>query len=1068
MRTKNVLAMIVVIIVLFGCGGGGGGGGSDSKVPTSPEENIKLPVADAGPSQTVYEGELVTLDGTKSNDADAGIIEYVWEQVDNGAPSVTLSNVNAVVTTFVAPMLTTNSATLVFKLTVTDTDNNQSSQECAVVVKKINQLPKAVAGPDQTVTAGSTVTLDGSNSSDADDGIVSYTWHLVTSGINITLSGSSAKKATFIAPYTSTALTFVLTVTDASGQSSTATCVVNVNDPSDPNHAPTANAGADQTVVEGATVTLNGSNSTDADGSIVSYAWQQTGGATTVTLANPNTATPTFTAPNPGTSSLSLTFQLTVTDDGGFTATDTCMVNVTVTNTNNPPTANAGTDQNVAEYATVTLNGSASTDDNAVVSYSWVQTSGPAVTLLPNARVATPTFKAPAYGSAALVFELTVTDEGNLSATDTCIVNVTSRNLPTANAGPDQSVEEGATVTLDGTSSTDVTGGSIVSYAWVQTGGAAVTLTNANRATCTFTAPNPGTTAATYSFRLTVTDNEGLTATDTCTITVTPVNTNNPPTANAGADQSVAEGASVTLNGGASTDDGGIASYSWSQTSGTAVTLSNSNTATPSFTAPQIATTSSTLVFTLTVTDTGGLTATDTCTVTVTGQNDPPTANAGADQSVVEGASVTLSGSGSDPEAGSLTYAWTQTGGKTVTLSNAAAATPTFTAPSLGLAGSATLTFQLTITDGGGLMASDTCVVTVNRSAVHMAQDSVFTAYAGIGYMMRDTLSDNEVLHNIMVEDINSLITQLADDTVQNDTSRYAKLTNLYWGSSQTFVWNATGFRCTVYMTGGADWTFPASWHEYTLTVNLDFNANGYTYRGCKYTGTSGVTDITATIHGYSRITNLLTYDYDSIYRSVDITANNTFTAQYSGAAVTFNNYKIAYTVTHGSSDPVSSNRSYYPLNYYMIPAARRASSEQYDFRDYTLGGSFTINGNAYQIGSGFRYIQQPFTYTVNGVSTSRVLVSVNGSLRVPGMSSVVTVSTPFNTTDPVGSNTIFKLGTSSSNTGIWEAGQMSVAGNLGGTNTTQTATFTSGTAAFSGGLGSWSVTGWQDALAPF
>ncbi len=96
------------------------------------------------------------------------------------------------------------------------------------------------------------------------------------------------------------------------------------------------------------------------------------------------------------------------------------------------------------------------------------------------------------------------------------------------------------------------------------------------------------------------------------------------------------------------------------------------------------------------------------------------------------------------------------------------------------------------------------------------------------------------------------------------------------------------------------------------------------------------------------------------------------------------------------------------------------------------------------------------------------MLVSVNGSLRVPGLSSVVTVSTPFNTTDPVGSNTIFKLGTSSSNTGIWEAGQMSVAGNLGGTNTTQTATFTSGTAAFSGGLGSWSVTGWQDALAPF
>jgi len=1062
----NVLAIIVVIISLVGCGGGGGGG-SDSSVPVSPEENIKLPVADAGPSQTVYEGDLVTLDGSRSEDADAGIIEYVWEQVD-GSPRVTLSNPNAVKTTFVAPQLSTNSTTLVFKLTVTDTDNNQSSQECSIVVKKVNQLPKAVTLPTRTVTAGSVVTLDGSNSSDADDGIVSYSWSLITSGITITLSGADSKVASFVAPNISTALTFVLTVTDAAGQTSTATCVVNINDPSNPNQAPIANAGADQTVVEGATVTLNGSNSTDADGSIVSYAWTQTGGSTTVTLHNANTATPTFTAPNPGTSALSLTFQLTVTDDGGFTATDTCVVNVTVTNTNNPPTANAGADQNVSEYAKVVLDGSASADDNGIASYSWRQTSGPSVTLS-SATVAKPTFTAPAYGSAALVFELTVTDAGNLSATDTCIVNVTSRNLPTANAGPDQSVEAGTTVTLDGSSSTDVAGGSIVSYAWVQTAGASVALANANSAKCTFTAPNPGTSAASYAFKLTVTDNEGLTATDTCTITVTPVNTNNPPTANAGADQSVAEGSLVTLNGGASTDDSGIASYSWSQTSGVAVALTNSNTATPSFTAPQIATTTSVLVFSLTVTDTGGLTATDTCTITVTGQNDAPTANAGADQSVAEGTTVTLAGSGTDPENAPLTYAWTQTGGTTVTLSNAASPAPTFTAPSLGLAGSATLTFQLTVTDGGGLMASDTCVVTVTRSAVHMAQDSVFTAYAGIGYMKRDTLSDNEVLYNIMVEDINSLITQIADDTVQNDTNKYTKLTNIYWGSPQTFVWNATGFKCTVYMTGGSDWTFPTSWHEYTLTVSLDFNANGYTYRGCKYTGTSGVTDITATIHGYSRTTNLLTYDYDSIYRSVDITANNTFTAQYSGAAVTFNNYRIAYTVTHGSTDPSSAYRSSGPLNVYMIPPARRMTTgEQVDNRDYTLGGSFKINGNTYQIGSGFRYLQQPYTYTVNGVSTPRVLVSINGSLAVPGMSSTVTIKTAFNTTDPVSSNTMFKLGSSSSNTGIFEAGQMSVSGNLGGTSTTQTATFTSGTAAFSGGLGSWTVTGWQDALAPF
>ena len=657
-------------------------------------------------------------------------------------------------------------------------------------------------------------------------------------------------------------------------------------------------------------------------------------------------------------------------------------------------------------------------------------------------------------------------DSSNLTSTDTCIVNVTSRNLPTANAGPDQSVEEGTTVILDGSSSTDA-GGTIASYAWVQTSGAAVTLVNANSAQCTFTAPNPGTSAASYTFRLTVTDNEGLTNTDTCTITVTQINTNNPPTANAGADQTVNEGTTVTLNGSASTDDEGIASYSWSQTSGTAVTLLNSDTTTPSFTAPQLSSGSSALVFTLTVTDTGGLTSTDSCTVTVNGDNDAPTANAGADQSVVEETTVTLSGSGTDPENTTLTYAWTQTGGTSVTLSNASAASPTFTAPSLGLAGFSTLTFQLTVTDGGGLMASDTCVVTVERSEAHMAEDSVFTAYAGIGYMRRDLLSDNEVLHNIMVDNMNALVTYLADATVQNDSLKYTKLYNYYWyGTPQTFTYNTTGLRSTVYMVKGAAVN---GWREYTLTVSLDFNANGYTYRTCRYTGTSGVTDVSATIKGYSKTTSIILFTYDSIFRSVNINLANTFTAQYSGAAVTFNDWNIAYTVKHGTYDPLTTYQTSSPLNVYMIPEERRAyTGEQVDNRDYTLGGSFTINGNTYYVTDGFRYLQQQLSYVVNSTTTTRLLVSIAGSFRVPGMSQAVTISTPYSTTNPVGTGTIYKLGTGSTNTGIWEAGQMSVTGNLGGTTTTQTATFTSGTAAFSGGLGSWSVTSWQDALAPF
>ena len=75
--------------------------------------------------------------------------------------------------------------------------------------------------------------------------------------------------------------------------------------------------------------------------------------------------------------------------------------------------------------------------------------------------------------------------------------------------------------------------------------------------------------------------------------------------------------------------------------------------------------------------------------------DDPPTANAGPDQTVNSGASVTLAGSGTDPENETLTFAWTQTAGTAVTLSDPTSPTPTFTAPT----GPQTLTFQLKVCD---------------------------------------------------------------------------------------------------------------------------------------------------------------------------------------------------------------------------------------------------------------------------------------------------------------------------------------------------------------------------------
>ncbi len=90
---------------------------------------------------------------------------------------------------------------------------------------------------------------------------------------------------------------------------------------------PTANAGPDKTVDEGQTVTLDGSASSDPDGTIVSYEWTQTG-EPQVTLSDPASPTPSFTAPDMNSNEIYLTFQLTVTDDSSQTGTDTCVIHI--------------------------------------------------------------------------------------------------------------------------------------------------------------------------------------------------------------------------------------------------------------------------------------------------------------------------------------------------------------------------------------------------------------------------------------------------------------------------------------------------------------------------------------------------------------------------------------------------------------------------------------------------------------------------------------------------------------------------------------------------------------------
>ena len=191
---------------------------------------------------------------------------------------------------------------------------------------------------------------------------------------------------------------------------------------------------------------------------------------------------------------------------------------------------------------------------------------------------------------------------------------------------------------------------------------------------------------------------------------------NQAPTADAGPSLNADTGATVVIVGSGYDPDGSVESYSWVQVSGTAVNLLDANTPVVQFTAPEEA---GTIRLRLTVTDDSGAIDKDDTLIEIIGppppepENQAPTANAGSDQTVDQGDSVTVPGDGSDPDGTIASWSWTQVSGPAASLSNAEGQNVQFTAPD----SAGDIRLRLTVTDNDGATDSDNVIITVEEDA---------------------------------------------------------------------------------------------------------------------------------------------------------------------------------------------------------------------------------------------------------------------------------------------------------------------------------------------------------------